>query len=115
VARDTKTAVSDMKKRCHWCLRDPLYVKYHDREWGVPLHNDQKLFEFLNLEGAQAGLSWLTVLRKRNNYRKAFDRFNAKKIAKYNSRKVKTLLKNDGIIRNRLKIESVVSNAKAFL
>ncbi|MBI4115144.1 MAG: DNA-3-methyladenine glycosylase I [Candidatus Omnitrophica bacterium] len=103
------------KKRCEWAGSDPLYVAYHDREWGVPVHDDQKLFEFLILEGAQAGLSWLTVLRKRENYRKALDGFDPAKIQKYNSSKIKSLLSNDGIIRNRLKIESTIDNAKAYL
>lgn len=105
----------DLKKRCEWCLSHPVYIEYHDKEWGRPLHDDRKLFEFLILEGAQAGLSWLTVLKKRENYRKAFDGFDPKKIARYDSRKMKTLLKDAGIIRNRLKIESAISNAKAFL
>lgn len=101
--------------RCTWCGTDPLYVLYHDQEWGVPVHDDRKLFEMLNLEGAQAGLSWITILRKRENYRKAFDNFDAKKIVKYDKKKVMKLLKNEGIIRNRLKIAAVISNAKAFL
>jgi len=96
-------------------LSDPLYVAYHDREWGVPLHDDRKLFEFLLLEGAQAGLSWLTILRKRENYRKAFDHYNIAKIAKYNQTKINKLLSDKGIVRNRLKIASSVSNAKAYL
>lgn len=100
--------------RCFWCGNDPLYMKYHDEEWGVPAHDDRKLFEMLNLEGAQAGLSWITILRKRKAYRKAFDNFNSKKVAKYNSKKVKQLLSNEGIVRNRLKIASVISNAEAF-
>ena len=104
-----------MKTRCSWSLSHPLYIEYHDREWGVPVHDDRKLFEFLILEGAQAGLSWLTVLKKRENYRKAFDRFDPKKIAHYGPAKVKSLLKDAGIIRNRLKIASTISNAKAFL
>lgn len=104
-----------MKNRCSWCLSHPLYIEYHDKEWGVPVQDDRKLFEFLILEGAQAGLSWLTVLKKRENYRKAFDRFDPKKIARYGRAKVKSLLKNEGIIRNRLKIASAISNAKAFL
>ena len=94
---------------------DPLYLEYHDREWGVPVHDDRTLFEFLTLEGAQAGLSWLTVLKKRENYRRSFDRFNAEKIARYNARKIKELMLNEGIIRNRLKIESTIDNARAFL
>jgi len=101
--------------RCAWCGDDPLYIKYHDEEWGVPCHDDRHLFEMLNLEGAQAGLSWITILRKRPAYRKAFDRFDAKKIARYDKQKINALLKNDGIVRNRLKVEGVVKNAKAFL
>ena len=101
-------------KRCDWA-RTPLSITYHDEEWGVPLHDDAGLFEFLILEGAQAGLSWETILRKRDNYRKAFDRFNPTKIAKYDENKVQTLMLNEGIIRNRLKINSTISNAIAFL
>lgn len=101
--------------RCSWCGTDPLYVAYHDDEWGVPSHDDQHLFEMLILEGAQAGLSWITILRKRPNYRKAFDGFDAKKIARYDKRKIEALLKNEGIVRNRLKVEATVKNAKAFL
>ncbi|MFC2136313.1 DNA-3-methyladenine glycosylase I, partial [Bacteroidota bacterium] len=86
--------------RCRWAGSDPLYQKYHDEEWGVPVHNDRLLFEFLILEGAQAGLSWITILKKRNNYKKAFDNFNAKKIAQYDAKKVKELLNNEGIVRN---------------
>ena len=104
-----------MKHRCAWSGTDPLYNLYHDTEWGVPVHNDRKLFEMLNLEGAQAGLSWITILRKRENYRKAFDNFDPKKIVKYNVKKISSLMKNEGIVRNQLKINSVVSNAKAFL
>ncbi len=94
---------------------DPLCVEYHDKEWGVPVHDDRHLFELLILEGAQAGLSWMTVLKKRRNYKKAFDNFDVKKIARYNKRKVESLLKNPGIIRNRLKVESTVTNAKVFI
>jgi DNA-3-methyladenine glycosylase I len=101
--------------RCGWSTTDPLYVRYHDEEWGVPLHDDRRLFEMLILEGAQAGLSWITILKKRQNYRKAFDRFDARKIAKYNARKRRQLLANAGIVRNRLKIEATISNAEAFL
>ena len=104
-----------MKKSCSWPTNDPLMIKYHDKEWGVPLHNDKKLFEFLLLEGMQAGLSWRTVLYKRENFRKAFDNFDFNKIAKYNKRKISSLLKDEGIIRNKLKVESAVTNAKAFL
>ena len=101
--------------RCPWPATDPLMIEYHDREWGVPLHDDRTLFEFLILEGVQAGLSWRTVLHKRENYRKAFDGFDPEKIARYNKRKVESLLKNEGIIRNRLKVEASIKNAKAFL
>jgi DNA-3-methyladenine glycosylase I len=103
------------KKRCTWAGSDPLYVKYHDLEWGVPVHRDRKLFEMLTLEGAQAGLSWLTILRKRENYRRAFDRFDPQKVARYDRRKVESLMQDAGIVRNRAKIESTVANAKAFL
>jgi len=103
------------KKRCPWVGLDPLYIAYHDKEWGVPVHSDRKLFEFLILEGAQAGLSWLTVLKKRPNYRRAFDRFDPVKIAQYQAQTIKDLLANEGIIRNRLKIKSTVDNAKSFL
>ncbi len=104
-----------MKKSCSWPTNDALMIKYHDKEWGVPLHNDKKLFEFLLLEGMQAGLSWRTVLYKRENFRKAFDNFDFNKIARYNKRKIISLLKDEGIIRNKLKVESAVTNAKAFL
>ena len=101
--------------RCAWCGADPLYVAYHDREWGVPVKNDRKLFEFLVLEGAQAGLSWITILRKRDAYRRAFDRFDPKIVARYDARRIRTLLGDAGIVRNRMKIESAVKNARAFL
>ena len=104
-----------MKKRCEWVGEDPLSLSYHDNEWGVPVHDERKQFEFLTLEGVQAGLSWLTVLKKRENYRKAFDNFDPIKIAAYDERKIKELLSNEGIIRNRLKIESAIQNARAFL
>ncbi len=104
-----------MKLRCEWATTDPLYIDYHDNEWGVPEHDDRKLFELLILEGAQAGLSWLTILRKRDSYRKAFDDFDAKKMAEYDERKVEELLSNNGIVRNRLKIVAAIQNAKAFL
>ena len=100
--------------RCHWATT-PLSIQYHDEEWGVPLHDDTRLFEFLILEGAQAGLSWETILRKRDNYRAAFDGFNPAKVAKYNQQKIAALLNDTGIIRNRLKINSAVTNAIAFL
>ena len=104
-----------MKRRCPWPSDDKLMIKYHDNEWGVPLHNDKKLFEFLILEGFQAGLSWRTILHKRENFRKAFDKFDFNKVAKYDRRKINSLLKNEGIIRNKLKIEGAITNAKAFL
>jgi len=101
--------------RCSWCGTDPLYVRYHDEEWGVPVHDDRRLFEMLILEGAQAGLSWITILRKRPAYRAAFDRFDAKKIARYDAARKRALLRNPGIVRNRLKIDAAVANARAFL
>jgi DNA-3-methyladenine glycosylase I len=104
-----------MKQRCSWCGDDPLYVRYHDEEWGVPLHDDQKLFELLVLEGAQAGLSWITVLRKRESYRAAFDNFDARKMAIYTDADVARLLVNPGIVRNRLKVTSAITNAQAYL
>lgn len=103
------------RSRCQWCGDDPLYQQYHDQEWGVPLRDDQTLFEFLLLEGAQAGLSWITVLRKRENYRAALDQFDPEKIARYSPARIEKLLQNPGIIRNRLKIESTVRNARAYL
>lgn len=107
--------MNQKKQRCGWVNDDPLYIDYHDNEWGVPVYDDLKLFEFLILEGAQAGLSWITVLRKRENYREAFDQFNPEKIARYNNKKIKQLLENPGIIRNKLKIEAAINNAKLFL
>lgn len=105
-----------MKQRCHWVnLENPLYIEYHDKEWGVPIYDDQKLFEMLCLEGAQAGLSWETVLNKRENYRKAFRNFDPVKISKFTEKQVEKLMQNAGIIRNRLKINSVIINAKAYL
>jgi DNA-3-methyladenine glycosylase I len=104
-----------MKTRCSWAGSDPLYIRYHDTEWGVPVHDDRTLFEFLILEGAQAGLSWLTILKKRENYVRAFDKFDPQKVAAYDTRKVKELISNPGIIRNRLKIEAAVQNARSFL
>ncbi len=103
------------KPRCWWCGEDPLYAAYHDEEWGVPLYDDQRLFELLVLEGFQAGLSWITILSKRENFRAAFNRFDPGKIAALKPRDLDRLLKNPGIVRNRLKIESTVTNAKAFL
>lgn len=107
-----------MKKeriRCPWAGETKIYQDYHDKEWGVPVHDDRTLFEMINLEGAQAGLSWLTVLKKRETYREAFDNFDAKKIARYGDKKVAELLANPGIIRNRLKVAATIGNAKAFL
>lgn len=104
-----------MTKRCAWVSDDDLYIEYHDKEWGVPQYDDQKLFELLILEGAQAGLSWYTILKKRENYRQSFDKFDAKKIAGYTDKKIQELLNNPGIVRNKLKIESTVRNAKIFL
>jgi DNA-3-methyladenine glycosylase I len=104
-----------MKPRCDWAGTDPLYLAYHDTEWGVPLHDDRRLFEFLILEGFQAGLSWLTILKKRENYRKAFDNFDPHKMAAYSATRKKALLSNAGIIRNKLKIEAAVQNAVSFL
>ena len=104
-----------ISRRCDWCGTEPIYVEYHDSEWGVPNFDDASLFEFLLLEGAQAGLSWITVLKKREGYRQAFDGFDAEKIARYGQDDVNRLLQNSGIIRNRLKVESAVTNACAFL
>jgi DNA-3-methyladenine glycosylase I len=106
---------ADGKLRCAWCPADPLYVAYHDTEWGVPLHADQELFEMLCLEGAQAGLSWLTILRKRETYRKAFDGFDAQKMVRYDAARRRRLLQDPGIVRNRLKVDAFISNAGAYL
>jgi DNA-3-methyladenine glycosylase I len=106
---------STEKTRCSWCLGSPLYIRYHDEEWGVPVHDDRRLFEFLILEGAQAGLSWSTILNKREGYRKAFAGFDPAKVARFGPRDTERLMKDAGIVRNRLKIESTISNAKAFL
>lgn len=103
------------RQRCGWCGDDPVYIAYHDQEWGVPLRDDQRLFEFLILEGAQAGLSWSTILNKRDGYRRAFDDFDPELVAQYDERKSSDLLSNPGIVRNRLKITSAISNAQAFL
>lgn len=104
-----------MKKRCAWAGDDPLYIKYHDEEWGVPVYDDQTLFEFITLEGAQAGLSWITILKKREGYRKAFKGFDPKKCAKLTEKDVERLMQDENIVRNRLKINSVITNAQAFL
>ncbi|MAO10624.1 MAG: DNA-3-methyladenine glycosylase I [Flavobacteriaceae bacterium] len=103
------------KQRCAWCGDDPLYIAYHDTEWGVPVYDDKTLFEFLLLETFQAGLSWITILRKRENFREAFDGFDYKKIANYDQKKIDSLLENAGIIRNKLKVNSAVTNAQAFI
>ena len=105
-----------MMKRCTWVIeKEPLYIQYHDQEWGVPIYDDRILFEMLCLEGAQAGLSWWTILQKRENYRKAFDAFKAEKIVHYTPKKLQSLIEDKGIVRNKLKIQSVITNAKAFL
>ena len=104
-----------MIKRCSWAGDEPLYHRYHDREWGVPVHTERKWFEFITLEGAQAGLSWITILKKRPAYKEAFDNFDFNKIARYDERKVKSLLNNPGIVRNQLKIRSTIKNARAFI
>ena len=106
---------ADGKLRCAWCSADPLYLAYHDTEWGVPVHDDRRLFEMLCLEGAQAGLSWLTILRKRENYRKAFDGFDAQIMARYGAARRRRLLMDPGIVRNRLKVDAFITNAQACL
>jgi len=110
-----KQSVEKTVKRCDWCTGSELYMKYHDKEWGIPVFKDRRHFEFLVLESAQAGLSWITILKKRENYRKAYDGFDPKKVARYGDRKKKELLNNPGIIRNRLKIEASINNAARFL
>lgn len=102
-------------KRCQWVTEDPLYIDYHDNEWGVPVHDDERLFEFLILEGCQAGLSWITILKKRENYREAFNHFDAEAISRFNDTKIEKLLLNPGLIRNRLKMSAIIQNAKAYL
>ena len=104
-----------LKQTCPWSTHDPLLIEYHDKEWGVPIHDDRKIFEFLILEGFQAGLSWLTILKKRENFRKAFDGFDFTRVARYDGRKINALLNDAGIIRNRLKISASIENAKAFI
>jgi len=106
---------SDNKTRCAWCLSDPIYVKYHDEEWGKPVHDDQLLFEFLVLESFQAGLSWLTILKKRENFRKAFAGFDVKKVSKFDEKKYEQLMQDAGIIRNQLKIRAAINNAQRFI
>jgi DNA-3-methyladenine glycosylase I len=113
--RDCFAGEISMKMRCGWCSDDPLYIAYHDEDWGVPVHDDRKLFEMLILEGAQAGLSWLTILKKRENYRKAFDDFDVVKVAHYSDIDRQRLLADPGIVRNRLKIESAIKNARGVL
>ena len=103
------------KPRCWWCGEDPLYCEYHDKEWGVAVHDDRKIFEMLTLEGFQAGLSWITILRKRDNFRKAFKNFDARKVARFKKSDVTRLMRDEGIIRNRLKIEAAITNARCFL
>jgi len=112
---NTGTQPQPQPTRCGWCLGSDLYMNYHDKEWGVPCRDDAKLFEFIVLESAQAGLSWITILRKRENYRRAFDGFDAEKVARYNSRSVARLMNDAGIVRNRLKIEATIGNARSFL
>ena len=102
-------------RRCHWVTDDPVYINYHDEQWGVPVHDDKKLFEFIILEGAQAGLSWLTILKKRSGYKKAFADFDVEKVAGFTPEKIKTLLLDSSIIRNKLKVNAAVSNARAFI
>ena len=104
-----------MPRRCPWPTEDPLYIRYHDEEWGVPLHDDRRLFEFLILEGAQAGLSWITILKKRESYRRAFSEFDPERVARYTARRVEKLLGNPGIVRNRAKVESAILNAQRYL
>lgn len=110
-----KQGTSPSLQRCAWSTTDPLYIRYHDEEWGVPLHDDRALFEFLVLEGAQAGLSWITILRKRENYRRAFHNFDPARVARYNERSLARLLADTGIVRNRLKLNAAIQNARAFL
>lgn len=107
--------MTESRRRCAWAETHSLYVEYHDREWGTPIHDDRLLFEFLVLEGAQAGLSWLTILKKRENYRRAFDGFDVERVAGYGAREVRRLLADEGIVRNRQKIEATINNARAFL
>ena len=115
MAQDLRLPTEDLIKRCKWCGTDPLYMKYHDEEWGKPVYDDQVLFEFLILEGAQAGLSWITILRRREGYRKAFAGFDVKKVAAFTTADVERLMQDEGIIRNRLKVLSAINNAKLFI
>lgn len=114
-AKEKYQGPTDGKVRCGWCLSDPIYVKYHDEEWGAPVHDDKLLFEFLVLESFQAGLSWLTILKKRENFRKAFSNFDVKKVAKYDEKKYEALMQDAGIIRNQLKIRAAINNAQRFI
>lgn len=114
-SRSREDTAAARVKRCPWAGEDPLYIDYHDREWGVPSHNDQHLFEMLILEGAQAGLSWITILRKRENYRRAFSQWDVEKVARFTAKDVARLMADAGIVRNRLKIRAAIENAKAFL
>jgi len=115
MAKKDPPVISDGKVRCAWCTSEDVYIHYHDREWGRPVHDDQVLFEFLVLESFQAGLSWITILKKRENFRKAFAGFDVKKIAKFDEKKVESLMQDEGIIRNRLKIHAAINNAKLFM
>ncbi|MBK8660170.1 MAG: DNA-3-methyladenine glycosylase I [Bacteroidetes bacterium] len=114
-AKEIYTGPKDGKTRCSWCLSDPIYVKYHDEEWGRPVYDDSVLFEFLVLESFQAGLSWLTILKKRENFRQAFSNFDVKKVAKYDEKKYEALMQDAGIIRNQLKIRAAINNAQRFI
>lgn len=114
-AKEKYSGPNDGKTRCGWCLSDPVYVDYHDKEWGTPVHDDRLLFEFLVLESFQAGLSWLTILKKRENFRKAFAGFDVKKVAKFDQKKFDALMQDAGIVRNRLKIEAAINNAQRFI
>src|SRR2546430_11643843 len=107
--------VAGVKTRCWWCGEDPLYCEYHDKEWGVPVHDDRKMFEMLTLEGFQAGLSWIIILRKRDNFRRAFKNFDVRKVARFGKADVARLMRDEGIIRNRLKIEGAITNERRFL
>jgi DNA-3-methyladenine glycosylase I len=115
MAKKETPKISDGKVRCSWCTSDADYIKYHDKEWGRPVHDDQVLFEFLVLESFQAGLSWLTILKKRENFRKAFAGFDVKKVSKFDEKKVEALMQDEGIIRNRLKVHAAINNAKQFI
>ena len=115
MAKKAPPVISDGKVRCAWCTSEDIYIDYHDHEWGRPVHDDQVLFEFLVLESFQAGLSWITILKKRENFRKAFVGFDVKKVAKFDEKKVESLMQDEGIIRNRLKIHAAINNAKNFM